>query len=83
LSIREDLNMRFFEVLASGALLVTQKIEAGMNELFEDGTHFVTQRIKNARSVLQCYLANETERARIAQNGHAWCLSRHTYKHLC
>ena len=83
LSIREDLNMRFFEVLASGALLVTQKIEAGMNELFEEGTHFVTHRIKDARGVLQYYLNNEAERAHIAQNGRALCLSRHTYKHRC
>lgn len=83
LSIREDLNMRFFEVLASGALLVTQKIDAGMNELFEEGTHFITHRIKDARSVLQYYLDNEAERARIAQNGRALCLSRHTYRHRC
>jgi hypothetical protein len=82
-SIREDLNMRFFEVLASGALLVTQKIGAGMSELFEDGTHFVTHRVTNVSSILKYYLENEPIRAQIAHRGRELCLSRHTYKHRC
>ncbi len=82
-STREDLNMRFFEVLASGALLVTQKIRAGMNELFEEGTHFVTHRVTNVSSILKYYLENEPLRARIARCGRELCLSHHTYKHRC
>jgi Glycosyl transferases group 1/DUF based on E. rectale Gene description (DUF3880) len=82
-SLREDLNMRFFEVLASGAMLVTQKIDAGMNELFQDGTHFVTHNIGDASSVIRRYLENEPLRAAIARRGREVCLSRHTYRHRC
>lgn len=82
-SIREDLNMRFFEVLASGALLVTQKIRAGMNELFQEGTHFVTHDVSDVSSVLRYYLANDSLAAGIARRGRELCLSRHTYKHRC
>jgi hypothetical protein len=83
ISIREDLNMRFFEVLASGALLVTQKIGAGMDELFEEGTHFVTHRVTDVDSILKYYLEREPLRAQIAQRGRELCLSHHTYKHRC
>ncbi len=82
-SLREDLNMRFFEVLASGALLVTQKIEAGVSELFQDGVHFVIHNLTNVSSVLKYYLENESQRAEIAARGRELCLSRHTYKHRC
>lgn len=83
ISIREDLNMRFFEVIASGALLVTQKIKAGMNELFEEGTHFVTHNVTNVSSVLSYYLEHDALAAEIARRGRELCLSRHTYKHRC
>jgi len=82
-SIREDLNMRFFEVLASGALLVTQKIRAGMNKLFEEGTHFVTHNVSDASSVLRYYLENDSLAAGIGRRGRELCLARHTYKHRC
>lgn len=82
-SIREDLNMRFFEVLASGALLVTQNIRAGMNGLFEEGTHFVTHRVSDVSKVLRYYLESDSLAAGIANRGRELCLSRHTYKHRC
>jgi hypothetical protein len=82
-SLREDLNMRFFEVLASGALLVTQKIDAGMSELFQDGVHFVTHNVTDVSGVLKFYLEHESLRADIARRGRELCLSRHTYKHRC
>jgi len=82
-SIREDLNMRFFEVLASGALLVTQKIRAGTSELFEEGTHFVTHNVADVSKILRYYLENDSVAAAIARRGRELCLSRHTYKHRC
>jgi hypothetical protein len=82
-SLREDLNMRFFEVLASGALLVTQRIEAGVSDLFEDGVHFVSHDFTDVSSVLKYYLENEPSRAEIAARGRELCLSRHTYRHRC
>jgi len=82
-SLREDLNMRFFEVLASGALLVTQKIEAGVSDLFQDGVHFVSHHLTDVSSVLRYHLENEPRRAAIAARGRELCLSRHTYRHRC
>ncbi|HEV2425864.1 MAG TPA: glycosyltransferase [Terriglobia bacterium] len=82
-SIREDLNMRFFEVLASGALLVTQKIRAGMNDLFEEGTHFVTHNLSDVSRVLRYYLEHDSLAAEIARRGRERCLAHHTYRHRC
>ncbi len=82
-SLREDLNLRFFETLASGALLVTQKIGAGMSELAHEGVHFVTHNIADASRVLKYYLRNEPLRAEIAGRGRELALSRHTFKRRC
>jgi hypothetical protein len=82
-SLREDLNMRFFEVLASGALLVTQKIAAGVDDLFQDGVHFVSHHLTDVSKILKYYLQNESLRAGIAARGRELCLSRHTYRHRC
>ena len=82
-SLREDLNMRFFEVLASGALLVSQKIEAGVSDLFQDGVHFVSHNLMDVSKVLRYYLENESRRAAIAGRGRELCLSHHTYRHRC
>lgn len=43
-SLNGDLNLRVFEVLASGGFLLTDKLspEAGLDMLFDDGRHLVT-----------------------------------------
>ena len=44
-SIRNDVNMRVFEAVACGSLLVTNDLaENGQAELFADGVHLVTYR---------------------------------------
>ena len=44
-SIKNDVNMRVFEALASGSLLVTNDLsENGQAELFRDGVHLATYR---------------------------------------
>lgn len=40
-SIKNDLNMRVFEVLSTGTPLVTNRNVEGMCDLFEEGKHFV------------------------------------------
>ena len=42
-SIRKDLNMRVFEAMSCGSMLVTDRLkpEAGLEELFKDKKHFV------------------------------------------
>ena len=44
-SIKNDLNMRVFEGLASGSLLLTNDLgENGQDELFRDGAHLAAYR---------------------------------------
>ncbi len=80
-SIQNDVNMRMFEVMAAGALLVTNQIEEnGIDELFRAGEHYVVYR--NALGMLEAiehYLSHEVERAAIAEAGRQLVLSQHTY----
>jgi len=76
---REELNMRFFEAMCAGALLVTQKIDAGVNDLFQAGKHFVFHNISDASEVIKYYLENDDERIKIAEEGKREVLAKHTY----
>jgi len=81
-SINGDLNMRLFEALASGALLVTDRIENGLPELFEEGIHYVGySTIDEAIKKINYYLANPLERENIALEGQRVALAHHTYLH--
>jgi hypothetical protein len=81
-SINGDLNMRFFEALGAGALLVTDRIGNGMSEIATEGEHFVAyDTAEEAIDVIRRYLADEPARAAIAQRGHQHALAHHTYAH--
>ena len=81
-SINGDLNMRIFEALASGALLVTDRIDNGLTELFEEGIHYVGySTIEEAIKKIDYYLDNDAERNRIATEGQRLALASHTYRH--
>lgn len=78
---REDLNMRTFEVMSSGAMLLMQKIDAGILDLFTEGEHFVFHDLKNTQEQIKRYLVNSDERNRIAENGKTFVRQNHTYVH--
>jgi hypothetical protein len=79
-SINGDLNMRFFEGLAAGALVVTDRIQNGLPELFEEDVHYVGyDSTEEAVEKIHFYLANDTARERIAAAGRAEVLAQHTY----
>jgi GT2 family glycosyltransferase/tetratricopeptide (TPR) repeat protein/2-polyprenyl-3-methyl-5-hydroxy-6-metoxy-1,4-benzoquinol methylase len=82
-SIRNDVNMRVFEALACGSLLVTNDLgENGQAELFQDGVHLATYREpEELLDKVAFYLARETVRERIAAAGRKEVLARHTYLH--
>lgn len=82
-SIRDDINMRVFEGLASGSLLVTNELDAnGQAELFQDGTHLVTYRDGDDLMVqLDRYLKDPAAARRIAAVGRQEVLANHTYRH--
>jgi GT2 family glycosyltransferase/2-polyprenyl-3-methyl-5-hydroxy-6-metoxy-1,4-benzoquinol methylase/Tfp pilus assembly protein PilF len=82
-SIGNDINMRVFEALGCGSLLLTNDLrDNGQDELFRDGVHLATYR--DADELLDkaaFYLAREPLREKIAASGRAEALARHTYRH--
>lgn len=79
-SINGDVNMRIFEAWASGALLVTDRIENGFGEMFQDGLNCVCySSIKEAVEKISYYLKADAERERIAAAGHQAAIQNHTY----
>jgi hypothetical protein len=76
----QDANMRVFEVLASGALLITS-LPSELTDLgFEDGVHFAGyQEEAEIIPLVKRYLQDEPGRSRIAQAGREKCMTEHTY----
>ena len=76
----QDANLRVFEVLASGALLVTS-LPTELAELgFSEGRHFVGYRDPaELPRLVRAYLKDEAARSRIAQAARERVLHEHTY----
>jgi glycosyltransferase involved in cell wall biosynthesis/predicted SAM-dependent methyltransferase len=78
-AVGNDVNMRVFEALASGALLLTDAAE-GLHDLFRDGEHLVVYHSEaDLYEKLDYYLAHPAEREAIAAAGRAEVLAKHTY----
>lgn len=82
-SVNNDLNMRVFEALCSGSMLITDEAGAsGLADLFKDKKHLVIYRDEEELMELAgYYLKNDSERERIAEQGRKEVLSKHTYEH--
>ena len=76
----QDANLRVFEVLASGALLLTS-LPSELQELgFRHGQHFVGYRDhREINSLVRKYLDDGPSRARIAAAARELVLNEHTY----
>lgn len=76
----QDANMRVFEALASGALLITS-VPSELTLLgFREGQHFVGYNQETEIvPLIKKFLQDEPARARIAGLGREKCLSEHTY----
>lgn len=81
-SIVNDVNMRVFEALASGSLLLTNDLSSnGQDELFQDGKHLVTYRDpQELLEKIRFCLTNEEAREKIAAAGRKEAITKHTYK---
>jgi len=83
-SIANDVNMRMFEVLAAGTLLVTNALEGDdLAQLGLEGRrHLVLYRSpQELFPLIDYYLAHEEERRTIARAGAEIVRDRHTYVH--
>jgi len=76
----QDANLRVFEVLASGALLLTSLPSELMELGFQEGVHFIGYRYENEIiALVRQFLDDEPARARIAAAARAKTLAEHTY----
>jgi GT2 family glycosyltransferase/2-polyprenyl-3-methyl-5-hydroxy-6-metoxy-1,4-benzoquinol methylase/spore maturation protein CgeB/Tfp pilus assembly protein PilF len=82
-SLSGDLNMRVFEALCSGSLLLTDRLgaDSGLEDLFEDRKHLVLYDEENLESLVDHYLEHTEEREAIAMAGREAILEAHTYDH--
>lgn len=81
-SIAGDVTMRVFEGTACGALVLTDAVANGLDELFVPGREIVTYGDDaDLLGKIDYYLAHEDERALIARAGQQRTLTEHTYEH--
>lgn len=82
-SVKNDVNMRFFEATGAGAVLVTDPIVSnGVEELFEEGTHYVSyQDEASLIRVMRSLLADPSRCAVMGEAARQHVLTRHTYLH--
>jgi hypothetical protein len=76
----QDANVRTFEAMAAGALLITS-LPSELSAIgFQDGAHFIGYRSETEiPGLVRAYLADEAARRRIAEAGRELVLREHTY----
>ena len=79
-AIRNDLNMRVFEAMCAGTMLLTDYAD-GILEFFRDREHMAIYDDENISKLAAYYITNEKERERIAETGRQEALAKHTYAH--
>jgi spore maturation protein CgeB/Tfp pilus assembly protein PilF/ubiquinone/menaquinone biosynthesis C-methylase UbiE len=81
-ALKDDMNMRVFEALACGSLLVTDRADgSGLEELFRDEEHLVIYDDANLIDTVRYYLEHDDVSEKIARRGREQVLARHTYAH--
>jgi len=81
-SIAGDVTMRIFEGTACGALVLTDTVANGLDQLFSIGEEIVTYRDDaDLLSKITYYLSHEETRQAIAAAGQQRTLTEHTYLH--
>jgi glycosyltransferase involved in cell wall biosynthesis len=82
-SVKNDINMRFFEATGAGAVLVTDPIIGnGVEELFEVGKHYVVYHDEDSLiQVVRDLLADPPRCAAMGESARQQVLEHHTYRH--
>lgn len=77
-SVMGDLNFRTFEAMACGALLLTERIDNGLCDLFVPGRHLAAYDPDTLVAEAERLLGSTRERERMAREGAALVAARHT-----
>lgn len=80
-TVKGDLNFRVFEAMMSGALLITERTDNGLLELFKEGEHLALYERNDAESaveVINYYLERPKLAREIGMNARLEVLSKHT-----
>lgn len=81
-AVRNDMNMRVFEVMSIGSLLLSDMAHnSGQDELFMDGEDYACYHSGNLEDTARFYLENEALCERIARRGQRLAHNAHTYRH--
>lgn len=81
IAMKDDINMRCFETMATGTMLLTDRI-SHIEELFEDKKHLVLyDNLDDMVEKAKYYLAHDDEREKIAQAGYEHVMANHTIQH--
>jgi spore maturation protein CgeB len=79
--MKDDINMRCFETMATGTMLLTDRI-SHIEELFEDKKHLVLyDGLDDMIEKAKYYLDHDEEREKIAQAGYEEVMAKHTIQH--
>lgn len=83
ISVKDDINMRVFEVLSCGRPLLTNELyKNGQKELFGKKPPFIVYKSKrDLLRKIKYYLSHENESEEIARLGWQEAIGRHTYLH--
>lgn len=77
ISMTDDINMRTFEVMATGSFLLTNWIPT-IEDIFEDGKHLVLYRSEEEMiDKARYYVTHDAEREKIAKAGYEEVISKH------
>lgn len=83
-AIQGEVNLRVFESLAAGALLLTEDVGPNLQGLFTPGEDLITFGPQDLLEKAAYYLSHEAERQAIAQRGQARvCAQHHTLARAC
>lgn len=81
IAMKNDVNMRCFEVLGSKSFLLTDRVQS-IDELFTDGKHLVLYNsLDEAVEKARYYIEHAEERETIAKAGYEHVLANHTIDH--
>jgi glycosyltransferase involved in cell wall biosynthesis len=82
--INNDINLRIFEAMSAGALVITHRIkDNGFEEIFKENEHLVVfdDILKEMRQKIDFYLGNKDLRQKIAYQGFEYVKNNHTLRH--